>query len=1032
MIKGIVTDKLDYCLDAIFNVGIEEEHSIYSDKWINLANEEQKFNCPNTYWDSDGLYFFGNPTSNVIIEQYNPNIFTFEVIFSPSCLSHGDDQTIFANYEYGGYGLYIDSNNRLIFEIYIGSSYRSLIFPITLSSADIYKISCSFDGRYIKGYIDGKLLSTVDLGKEYKYGLPQNNTLLVLGGDPFGNIVSLSHLIGVIYSFRAYSRVLSDGEIYSNNLTDNKRYPIKTRGKNTYKWKELNEENPAYVTSQISWTMGQPNRDVWEKANNYPCFIFTGHVGQSDNWGAVTFLISDREEGIKIIPPSDNYYGWAYRSFQFIYEDMVWYVRACYCITNSYQISAPSNIMYLDLLHKMNTNSITTSNIDNFNSKGGYIAEVTQFMTQLKVLTSRVIKEKPEAGIITDGRVKYVRVRASDGSYSNALAFLVSPENVDFNDGRSLNEHLDDKALESIYSENGINLGRKTYQDTEEENIEPGHHSSAIGQMVKATGQYSFATGEETDASGDYSRTSGSHSAASGDYSAADGAYSEASGIGSHAEGAYTKATGDYSHAAGFQSESKGKYSTAIGMGTLAEGEGSFAIGVNTVAKGRASFAAGEGTIAASSNQFVHGKYNIEDTEDKYIEIIGNGTDDANRSNAFAIGKNGDVYIDGKVEAAKFDGPAIYDTKMQEIQDYVLDLEPKDDKLMVYKGSGEEIELDLSKGAWENIQEKIGSWHSKKPINISKSWGRIVNFGYINRTKWRSACVFYAQLVLFANPPADAPTFDIEFELRVDDVVIDETWRPKETLEKGYHVIHLMHPIRQIPPDKEVHMVTVWAKTTGGTISVDPGGAQAAFFGMGIDSGDVRWDGQVKCQDDFELQRYNITFEQDDKIHKGYTIQYKEKIKEFLRFRILDNSSFKFHQKVYNKDASGIKTGWHYNITFEEDDYVFNMDDMVIGVHGLFTDAIRPNQDGIKAPDLTALTFRVLGDYIQKYKVNKTYITTETEIDTSKKSTTNILLNQNYSKTSQPIPIDEGKAIKLDFNFNDFKQIDVVQVKEVV
>ena len=108
------------------------------------------------------------------------------------------------------------------------------------------------------------------------------------------------------------------------------------------------------------------------------------------------------------------------------------------------------------------------------------------------------------------------------------------------------------------------------------------------------------------------------------------------------------------------------------------------------------------------------------------------------------------------------------------------------------------------------------------------------------------------------------------------------------------------------------------------------------------------------------------------------------------------------------------------------------MDNMVIGVHGLFTDEIRPNQDGIKAPDLTALTFGVLGDYIQKYKVNRTYVTTETEIDTSKKSTTNILLNQNYSKTSQPIPIDEGKAIKLDLNFNGFKQIDVVQVKEVV
>ena len=100
-------------------------------------------------------------------------------------------------------------------------------------------------------------------------------------------------------------------------------------------------------------------------------------------------------------------------------------------------------------------------------------------------------KNKEEkTSVEKDGRIKYVRVRSSDGSYSNALAFIVDSSNVDFEDNRSLDEHLDDKALESIYSENGINLGRKTYQDNEEENIEPAHHSSAIGQMVKTNGQY--------------------------------------------------------------------------------------------------------------------------------------------------------------------------------------------------------------------------------------------------------------------------------------------------------------------------------------------------------------------------------------------------------------------------------------------------------------------------------------------------------------------------------------------------------------
>ena len=38
--------------------------------------------------------------------------------------------------------------------------------------------------------------------------------------------------------------------------------------------------------------------------------------------------------------------------------------------------------------------------------------------------------------------------------------------------------------------------------------------------------------------------------------------------------------------------------------------------------------------------------FNIEDTEGKYLEIIGNGTDDEHRSNAYAITKtHSDVYV---------------------------------------------------------------------------------------------------------------------------------------------------------------------------------------------------------------------------------------------------------------------------------------------------------------------------------------------------------------------------------------------------
>ena len=49
----------------------------------------------------------------------------------------------------------------------------------------------------------------------------------------------------------------------------------------------------------------------------------------------------------------------------------------------------------------------------------------------------------------------------------------------------------------------------------------------------------------------------------------------------------------------------------------------------------------GEGTSAASENQTALGIYNVEDTNNTYALIIGNGTDSSNRSNAATIARNG-------------------------------------------------------------------------------------------------------------------------------------------------------------------------------------------------------------------------------------------------------------------------------------------------------------------------------------------------------------------------------------------------------
>ena len=47
------------------------------------------------------------------------------------------------------------------------------------------------------------------------------------------------------------------------------------------------------------------------------------------------------------------------------------------------------------------------------------------------------------------------------------------------------------------------------------------------------------------------------------------------------------------------------------------------------------------------------GTYNIEDTEGKYAFIVGNGTSDTNRSNAFTVDKKGNAQHSGNVESQK-------------------------------------------------------------------------------------------------------------------------------------------------------------------------------------------------------------------------------------------------------------------------------------------------------------------------------------------------------------------------------------------
>lgn len=62
------------------------------------------------------------------------------------------------------------------------------------------------------------------------------------------------------------------------------------------------------------------------------------------------------------------------------------------------------------------------------------------------------------------------------------------------------------------------------------------------------------------------------------------------------------------------------------------------------------------GTIVANGSQHVLGQFNVADTQNQYILIVGNGTSDSNRSNAFAIKTDGTfVFANGtEITPAQF------------------------------------------------------------------------------------------------------------------------------------------------------------------------------------------------------------------------------------------------------------------------------------------------------------------------------------------------------------------------------------------
>ena len=160
--------------------------------------------------------------------------------------------------------------------------------------------------------------------------------------------------------------------------------------------------------------------------------------------------------------------------------------------------------------------------------------------------------------------------------------------------------------------------------------------SAAFGDNTQATGQAGFSSGYKSKAVGRASFAANGESEAKAEYSfVANSATANVSAIRSAAFG-WSVVTGENSFAANW-GNANGQYSTSFGY--------------NTTANGARSLSVGNRTIANGNDEFVLGKLNINRPDAfLYSMVVGNGTDEANRSDAYRLDWNGNGWFAGNVE----------------------------------------------------------------------------------------------------------------------------------------------------------------------------------------------------------------------------------------------------------------------------------------------------------------------------------------------------------------------------------------------
>jgi hypothetical protein len=184
-----------------------------------------------------------------------------------------------------------------------------------------------------------------------------------------------------------------------------------------------------------------------------------------------------------------------------------------------------------------------------------------------------------------------------------------------------------------------------------------GYASISIGSQSTSGGTYAVSIGQGNNAGGAYALAFGRSTIASGYAATATGDDTQANGMGAMSSGAATTASGSYSFAGGLSTVANNSASVAFGQSSIASGARAFTMGMSTQAIGNNSLATGIETRAHSFAETTIGAYTTTYAPISTLAFqsmdrlftIGNGVDNANRSNALIMLKNGNTRLHGQL-----------------------------------------------------------------------------------------------------------------------------------------------------------------------------------------------------------------------------------------------------------------------------------------------------------------------------------------------------------------------------------------------